>query len=117
MTNTYVRSLLMLASLMLANLMLPTAVYAEEFSALTESNDNASIADEASLSLQIDINLASADELTKLKGIGHSKAQAIIDYRTTKGAFSSIDELVAVKGIGSKWLEQHRAELFLTAIN
>ena len=48
----------------------------------------------------IDINTASAEQLTNLPRIGFVRAKAIVDYRTSHGAFGSIDELGEVKGIG-----------------
>ncbi|MCV2883268.1 helix-hairpin-helix domain-containing protein [Aestuariibacter sp. AA17] len=50
----------------------------------------------------ININSASVDELTRLPGIGKSKAKAIIEYREANGKFDKVEELVKVKGIGVK---------------
>ena len=48
----------------------------------------------------VNINTADKAELTTLYGIGEVKAQAIIDYRTQRGPFRKIEDLVQVKGIG-----------------
>lgn len=53
---------------------------------------------------RLDLNRATADELTELKGIGPSKAQAITDDRQRNGNFRSVDDLIRVKGIGEKLL-------------
>jgi len=54
----------------------------------------------------IDINTATAAQLQTLPGIGEVIAQRIIDYRETNGPFSSVGELIKVKGIGEKRLEE-----------
>ena len=55
----------------------------------------------------IDINNASAKELTSLKGIGEKKAASIVEYRKLH-CFKSVDEITLIKGIGKKTLEKNR---------
>lgn len=54
---------------------------------------------------KININTASAKELTKLKGIGPASAERIIKYRAEHGPFQKIEDIVKVKGIGKKTFE------------
>lgn len=62
----------------------------------------------------LDINTASVEELTQLKGIGEKKAQAIVAYRTKKKCFKSLDELQNVKGIGEAFFKNNEKELSLS---
>ncbi|KAF1056547.1 MAG: hypothetical protein GAK44_00194 [Pseudomonas delhiensis] len=63
----------------------------------------------AEQSSQININTADAEGLQAgLIGIGKTKAQAIVDYRKDNGAFTSVDQLLEVKGIGKSTLEKNR---------
>ena len=49
---------------------------------------------------KININTASVKELDALPGIGPTMAKRIEEYRQSKGAFTSIDDIKHVKGIG-----------------
>ena len=54
----------------------------------------------------IDLNRASAGQLTRLPGIGPKIARRIVDDRNQRGPFKSVDDLSRVKGIGKKTLQR-----------
>ena len=56
----------------------------------------------------VDVNLAGADDLDRLPGVGPATAAAIIAYREQHGPFRSVDDLAEVRGIGRAKLEQLR---------
>lgn len=49
----------------------------------------------------VNINTANLTQLESIPCVGPKKAQAILDYRSTHGSFSSINELDNVKGFGA----------------
>lgn len=53
----------------------------------------------------ININTANKETLMLLDGIGEIKAAAIINYRTQK-QFSSVSDIMNIKGIGEKTYEK-----------
>jgi competence protein ComEA len=54
----------------------------------------------------VNINTATAEQLDTLPGVGPVTAQKILDWRAANGAFSSVDELLEVDGIGEKTLAE-----------
>ncbi|MFC0337005.1 competence protein ComEA [Kushneria avicenniae] len=58
--------------------------------------------------LAVNINTATAAELTALPGIGEKKADAIVADREENGAYESADDLSRVSGIGSATVDQLR---------
>jgi competence protein ComEA len=61
------------------------------------------------------LNAASAEELTKLPGVGLKRAQAIVSLRTKLKRFKSATELLRVKGIGPRGLQRMLPHLVLDA--
>ncbi|WP_415905210.1 ComEA family DNA-binding protein [Neptuniibacter sp. QD48_55] len=60
----------------------------------------------------IDLNTATAEQLAQnLNGIGVAKAEAIVEYRTKNGPFTSVDQLTEVKGIGAATVEKNRSNI------
>lgn len=64
---------------------------------------------------RLDLNRASAAELQRLPGIGEVLAKRVVEARTSRGSFSTIEELLEVKGIGEKKLERLRPLITVTA--
>lgn len=57
----------------------------------------------------VNVNTATAEEIAEsLKGVGLSKAEAIVSYRSEHGDFKHADELVNVKGIGIRTIDINR---------
>ncbi|KUJ71571.1 competence protein ComEA [Thiomicrospira sp. WB1] len=56
----------------------------------------------------VNVNEASASELAQLNGIGKVKAERIVAYREANGEFDEAQDLLSVKGIGTKTLAKNR---------
>jgi competence protein ComEA len=52
----------------------------------------------------VNINTATVEQLQLLPRVGPALADRIIEFRQSNGPFGSVDELVAVKGIGERSL-------------
>lgn len=63
---------------------------------------------EVEIIFPININLASLEDLQHLPDIGPNTALAIINYRDSHGAFTSIEQIQNVSGIGPRTFETIR---------
>jgi competence protein ComEA len=50
----------------------------------------------------VNINTATADQLTALPGIGPKMATRIIEYRQRNGGFKRVEDVMQVQGVGEK---------------
>lgn len=87
--------LAMLLSLLFAAPWMPVANAAEAQAAAAQV-----------VTAMVNVNAASAKELQTLPGIGRVTAQRIVDYRTAKGPFATLEDLLKVKGIGQSTLQK-----------
>ncbi|GAB2912304.1 ComEA family DNA-binding protein [Nonomuraea fastidiosa] len=54
----------------------------------------------------LDLNSATADQLEQLPGVGEVLAARIVEFRTSRGGFTSVDQLREVSGIGPRKFEE-----------
>ena len=59
----------------------------------------------------VNVNLATAEQLELLPGVGPARAAAIIAYRKQHGPFERPEDLVAVSGIGNKALARMKSHV------
>lgn len=55
---------------------------------------------------KVNLNTATAKELTKIPGIAMKKAHKIVEFRDKNGPFRSVYEMQNIKGFGKKTVEQ-----------
>lgn len=73
--------------------------------AQASSNTGTTTPNTANNNALININTATKEELQSLNGIGDALSQRIIDFREQHGAFSDIESIKSVSGIGEKKFE------------
>ena len=62
----------------------------------------------------VNVNKADAETISaELKGIGLSKARAIVEYREKHGPFERVEDLTLVSGIGIRTVEINRGDIRL----
>jgi competence ComEA-like helix-hairpin-helix protein len=64
-------------------------------------------------SVKVNINKASAEELQKLPGIGPAYSKRIIEWRKEHGEFTTVEQLLEIRGIGPVRLEKIRPLIVL----
>ena len=67
-------------------------------------------------SAKININTASIDELAQLKRIGLKYAERIVEYREKNGPFQRPEEIMLVKGIGTKTWELNKKQIIVEVV-
>ncbi len=77
----------------------------------TEAGSSKTSTKKADLTGKVNLNTATLEQLCTLVGIGPAKAQAIIDYRTEHGAFTAIEDITKVKGIGPATFAKNKDRL------
>jgi competence ComEA-like helix-hairpin-helix protein len=65
----------------------------------------------------VNINAATSEELQQVPGIGPATAEKILQMRKSYGAFKSVDDLLAIRGLGAKRLEKMRKYLIAGKTN
>ena len=64
----------------------------------------------------VNINTADAETLAaELKGVGLSRAQAIVEYRDKQGPFSQPEDLLQVSGVGHRILKMNEGNIRTSA--
>lgn len=63
----------------------------------------------------VNVNTADAETISaELKGVGITKAIAIVEYRQANGPFKTADDLALVKGIGARTVEINRKNIVVS---
>jgi competence protein ComEA len=60
---------------------------------------------DGSTTAPLNLNMATLEQLDALPGVGPVIAQRILDYRTSHGPFTAVDQLGDIDGIGDRTLE------------
>lgn len=61
----------------------------------------------------LDLNSATAEQLTALPGIGPATAVAIVQFRNKSGPFRRVEDLLAIRGISPRKLAQIRPSVIV----
>jgi len=59
----------------------------------------------------VNLNTATSEQLQQVPGVGPATADKIVKMRKSYGPFKSVDDLLAIRGLGPKRLEKMRKYL------
>ena len=62
---------------------------------------------------QVNINTATVQELSQLKGVGPAYAAKIVAYREANGPFEKSEDIMQVPGIGTKTFEVNKDRIMV----
>ena len=62
---------------------------------------------------QVNINTATVQELSQLKGVGPAYAAKIVAYREANGPFAKSEDIMQVPGIGNKTFEVNKNRIMV----
>ena len=62
---------------------------------------------------KVNINTADTARLTTLKGVGPQLAQRITEFRKENGPFQKAEDIMQVKGVGTKVFDQNKDRIVL----
>lgn len=103
---------LLASGLMTGFLLSGSALAAEPAGAAEPAVEQMQTETQNAASDKININSATASEISKsLIGIGAKKAEAIVQYREKHGNFTEAEQLLEVQGIGKATLDKNRDRL------
>jgi competence protein ComEA len=94
------------AMITIAVMLIAPAAGAAEKSAKTSGQTSASAT--VGSDAKVNINTASAKELTTLGGVGPKLAERIVEYRDTHGPFKKPEDLKKVDGVGKALFDRNR---------
>ncbi|RUO81563.1 DNA uptake protein [Idiomarina tyrosinivorans] len=98
--NKYLTSVALAAALTCSSVVLPLQA--------------ATVPQQQTVDESIDINTASPEAIAAaMRGVGLRKAERIVALREKLGGFTSLEQLLEVKGIGQRTLEKNKANLRL----
>lgn len=91
----------------------PASTAKDANSSVNQGQDASATGTSGAKSDKININTATATDLTKLDGIGEKRAETIIRYRTEHGSFKSVDDLKNISGIGEKTVAKLKEQVIV----